>query len=262
MSKTDEKFNRPQNQDKPLSVRENSNSFVDETTSNTRKNKRPTRGRVMSAASFNQLVSDVPTQKQTKGEDVVPVVTYDGGEVTHTCATKEKATSAASLNQVVSDDPTKEQAQCEYMVPTVTFDGAEVTHAWSAKATSNYSHREVKVIVHKTSSSSSSTCSSVRSVSQRKPVARHKYERPHDHFSSYNRHKTEKQNSGKSDCLLVDEKVMSSEQGIDERKAECDKTIELQVIDIAKDAAEGEPCNETKQDMKQEGGSLADMFDS
>ena len=174
--------------------------------------------------------------------------------------------SAASLNQLVSGVPRVIHAQREDMKPIVTYDGVEDINACAAKATSTYSHREVKVIVHKTSSSSSSTCSSVRSVDQRNQSARHKYERPRDHFPFPNRRQIEKRSSEQGTCVSADSRVVNYEQTGDsctvERKSDYQETIQLQVLDITKDVTENEPSNEAKQYMKKQGGSLADIFDS
>ncbi|CAH3109971.1 unnamed protein product [Porites lobata] len=232
ISKTDTNFNRLQNHENTTPERENYNSFVGETTSSHQKDKLPKRGSRMSAQSFSQLVSDVPT---------------------------------------------KGQAQCADLTPIVTYDGNEETPAPTAKATSKgYSHREVKVIVHNkkthsSTSSSSSTCSSVRSFGQRRHPVKHHFDRPRDCSPLLASHQTEKRNSERSDFSPAENKAVGSQHVsstcIDERNAECEETIELQVVTTvnnASDTTDGDSSNaEANEDrITKQGGSLADMFDT
>ena len=232
ISKTDTNFNRLQNHENTTPERENYNSFVGETTSSHQKDKLPKRGSRMSAQSFSQLVSDVPT---------------------------------------------KGQAQCADLTPIVTYDGNEETPAPTAKATSTgYSHREVKVIVHNkkahsSTSSSSSTCSSVRSFGQRRHPVKHHFDRSRDCSPLLTSHQTEKRNSERSDFSPAENKAVGSQHVsstcIDERNAECEETIELQVVTTvnnASDTTDGDSSNAEANDdrITKQGGSLADMFDS
>ena len=232
ISKTDTNFNRPQNHENTTPERENFNSFVGETTNSHQKNKLPGRGRVMSPQSFSQVVSDVPT---------------------------------------------KVQAQCADLTPIVTYNGNEETPAPTAKATSTgYSHREVKVIVHNkkthsSTSSSSSTCSSVRSFGQRRHPVKHHFDRSRDCSPLLTSHQTEKRNSERSDFSPAENKAVGSQHVsstcIDERNAECEETIELQVVTTvnnASDTTDGDSSNAEANDdrITKQGGSLADMFDS
>ena len=162
--------------------------------------------------------------------------------------------SSSSLTQMTSGVSRMRQAQCEDMIPIVTYDGAEDTNATA----NTHAHREVKVIVHRTSSSSSSTTSSVRSVGQRMTAARGKHVRSRDHFHHRRRHQTSEHSESEtrspgqspSSCTV-------------ERRSDREASIQLQVIDIAKDdATTSEPCCETSQETIKQGGSLADMFDS
>ena len=233
ISKTDTNFNRLQNHENKTPERENYNSFVGETTSSHQTNKLPKRGTRMSAQSFSQLVSDVPT---------------------------------------------KGQAQCADLTPIVTYEGNEETPARAAKATSTgYSHREVKVIVHNkkthsSTSSSSSTCSSVRSFGQRRHPVKHHFDRSRDCSPLLTSHQTDKRSSERSDFSSAENKAVGSQQVssttcIDERNAECEETIELQIVNTvnnASDKTDGDPSNAEANDdrITKQGGSLADMFDS
>lgn len=217
----DENFARHRNQRKTLPARDKPPSLTYETTRNSGNNERPTRGRMMSAASFDQLVIGVPRKRQAQREDMVPIVTYDG---------------------------------------------VEDNDARAAKATSTYSHREVNVIVHKSSSASSSTCSSVRSVDQRKHAARYSYGTPRDHVTSVHHLQVAKKSNDHAVCISGDSKVVDSKQSAnictDETKVDYEETLELKVLETAEGVRDGEPSNESKQDMTKLGGSLADMFDS
>ena len=185
--------------------------------------------------------------------------------------------SAQSFSQLVSDVPTKGQAQCADLTPIVTYEGNEETPARAAKATSTgYSHREVKVIVHNkkthsSTSSSSSTCSSVRSFGQRRHPVKHHFDRSRDCSPLLTSHQTEKRNSERSDFSPAENKAVGSQQVsstcIDERNAECEETIELQVVTTvnnASDTTDGDSSNAEANDdrITKQGGSLADMFDS
>lgn len=185
--------------------------------------------------------------------------------------------SAQSFSQLVSGVPTRGQAQCADLTPIVTYDGNEETPARTAKATSSgYSHREVKVIVHNkkthsSTSSSSSTCSSVGSFGQRRHPVKHHFDRSRDYSPFLKSHQTEKRNSERSEFSSTENKAVGSQQVsspcIDERNAECEETIELQVVNTvnnASDTTDGDSSNAEANDdrITKQGGSLADMFDS
>ena len=212
---------RPRDQRKTFPARKNSPSRPDETKRNPRKSERTVRGRAMSAAAFEKLVSGVSRKKQSNHEDMKPIVTYNG---------------------------------------------AEDTRTFETKATSSYSHCEVNVIVHQGGSSSSSTCSSVRSFEQRKSAARHTYGKLCDHVFPRKNDETEKENIGQDQCVPGGNTVINSKQitklSTNETKVDCTETIELQVLENAEGASEGEQRKETTQEIKKLGGSLADMFDT
>ena len=174
--------------------------------------------------------------------------------------------SAASFNQLFSGVPRIRGAQREDVVPIVTYDGVEDTIVCADKAKSSYSHREVKVVVHKSSSSSSSACSSVRSFVERTPAARHRHGRPRDQVPFSTRHEIEEENSTQSDGIIAEinsEPIqMSTNSCSYERKEDYEETIQLQVLHFTEGAAQNKPSDEIKQDEKKLGGSLADMFDS
>ena len=161
----------------------------------------------------------------------------------------ERRRSSSSLTQLPSGDSRKtsaRQAQREDMVPLVTYDGVvEDTHAANVRA-----HREVKVIVHKTSSSSSSTVSSVRSVEQRIPTSRGKQVRSRDHF-----HHCRQNSREQREITNLDQSP--SGFTVEKRSSFGEECIQLQVIGIAKD----ETNSEASQETVKEGGSLAAMFD-
>ena len=217
----DENFVRHRNQRKALPARDKPPSLTDETTTNSGNNEGPTRGRMMSGTSFDQLVSGVPRKRQAQREDIVPIVTYDG---------------------------------------------VEDNDARAAKATSTYSHREVNVIVHKSSSASSSACSSVRSVDQRKHAARYRYGTPRDHVTSVHHLQVAKKSNEHAVCISAGSKLVDSKQSANictaETKVDYEDTLELKVLETAEGVRVGEPSNDPKQDMTKLGGSLADMFDS
>lgn len=174
--------------------------------------------------------------------------------------------STAAFEQLVSDVPRKKQSNQEDMKPIVTYNGAEDTKACTTKTTSSYSHCEVNVIVHRSGSSSSSTCSSVRSFEQRKRAAGQTYGKLCDHFSLRKNDETEKANIGQDDCAPDGNKVINSKEitklYANETKVDCTETVELQVLENAEGASEGEQRKETTRDIKKLGGSLADMFDT
>lgn len=158
--------------------------------------------------------------------------------------------SSSSLIQLTSGDSRKtsvRQAQREDMVPLVRYEGVvEDTHAANVRA-----HREVKVIVHKTSSSSSSTVSSVRSVEQRIPTSRGKQVRSRDHFHHCHQNRRERREIKNLD-------QSPSDFTVEKRSSYGEESIQLQVIGFAKD----ETNSEASQETIKEGGSLAAMFDS
>lgn len=167
----------------------------------------------------------------------------------------ERMKSSSSLTQLtsgVSRKTSARQAQREDMIPLVTYDGVvEETHAGNIRA-----HREVKVIVHKTSSSSSSTVSSVRSVEQRMTSSRGKHMRAHDHFQHHRHRHQNNREQWESGSGNPDQSPSSFT--VEERSGCGGESIQLQVIDITKD----ETNSEVSQERIKEGGSLAAMFDS
>ena len=161
------------------------------------------------------------------------------------------SSSFTELTSGISRKTSARQAQREDMFPLVTFDGVvQDTHT-----ADTHSHREVKVIVHKTSSSSSSTVSSVQSVDQRMSTSRGKQVQLREHFHHHHRHQTSRVQR-KSEIGNPDQSPSSST--VENRSGYGEESIQLQVIDIGKDATNSEVSQETIQ----EGGSLAAMFDS
>lgn len=157
----------------------------------------------------------------------------------------------ASFTQLTSGVSRIRHVQREDMVPFVRYDGV----VEDTKATNTHAHREVKVIVHKsTSSSSSSTVSSVRSVEQRMPSPRRKHVQSRDHFYH---HRRRHQNSERSE-----NREQSCFSHTVEKLSDGEKSIQLQVIDIVEDATHSEQFCQTSQETTKEGGSLAAMFDS
>lgn len=167
---------------------------------------------------------------------------------------------SSSVTRLTSGVPRMRQAQREQredMIPIVTYDGVvEETRAESTRDNTQ-AHREVKVIVHRTSSSSSSTVSSVRSVDQRTITSRGKHLRSHDPARQGHQNKTENTESE----IREPEPQSTASCSIQERLHR-EESIELQVRDVAIDTTNSKQFCETSQETVQEGGSLAAMFDS
>ncbi len=172
---------------------------------------------------------------------------------------EERIKSSSSLTQLTSGLSRKtsaKQAQREDTFPLVTYDGV----VEDTQAENIHAHREVKVIVHKTSSSSSSTVSSVRSVEQRMTTSRGKHVRSRDQFQH---HRHRHQNSREQWESGIENPYQSPSGFTVEKSSGCaEESIQLQVIDIAKDATNSEERCDTSQETIKEGGSLATMFDS
>lgn len=140
----------------------------------------------------------------------------------------------------------------EDMIPIVTYDGVMEETSTESVLNSTQDHRQVKVIIHRTSSSSSSTVSSVRSVDQRITIPKKKHLRSRDHI-----HESQRcQNNIESEIQNTEKN--SSGSSIQE-SSHCEESIALQVTDEVKNNNEG--CK-TGQQTILEGGSLAAMFDS
>lgn len=162
---------------------------------------------------------------------------------------------SASFTQLTSGVSRMRQAQREDMVPFVRCEGV----VQDTKATNTHAHREVKVIVHKsTSSSSSSTVSSVRSVEQRmtSPRSKHMQSRDHSHH-----HHRRHQNSECSESQIRNREQSRFSCTV-EKLSDRGESMQLQVIDIAEGATNSQHFCETSQGTIKEGGSLAAMFDS
>lgn len=149
------------------------------------------------------------------------------------------------------------QAQRKEMVPFVRYDGG----VEDTEATNIPAHREVKVIVHRsTSSSCSSTVSSLRSVEQRMASPRSKHAQSRDH--SYYHHLRHQNNERIESHIRNHEQSRSSGtvEKLSDRGEPC--PMQLPVMDIVEDATHRERFSETSQKATKEGGSLAAMFDS
>lgn len=160
-----------------------------------------------------------------------------------------------SFAQVASGVSRMRQAQRKEMVPFVRYDGV----VEDTEATSAHAYREVKVIVHRsTSSSSSSTVSSLRSVDQRmaSPRSKHVQSRDHSHH-----HRRRHQNSERSESHVSNQEQSRSSSTV-EKLSDCGESIQLKVVDIVEGATHSEHLCETSQKTTKEGGSLAAMFDS
>lgn len=160
-----------------------------------------------------------------------------------------------SFAQVASGVSRMRQAQRKEMVPFVRYDGV----VEDTEATSAHAYREVKVIVHRsTSSSSSSTVSSLRSVDQRmaSPRSKHVQSRDHSH-----RHRRRHQNSERSESHISNQEQSRFSSTV-EKLSDRGESIQLKVVDIVEDVTHSEHLCETSQKTTKEGGSLAAMFDS
>ena len=164
----------------------------------------------------------------------------------------EGSTSSVQLASGVSRT---RQAQRKQLVPFVRYDGV----VEGTEATNIHAHREVKVIVHRsTGSSSSSTVSSLRSVEQRmaSPGSQHVQSRDHFHHRRLRNQNIERSKNhirnhelSRYSCTVT----KLSDRG---------EPMQLQVVDIVEDATHRERVCETSQRTTKEGSSLAAMFDS
>ena len=180
---------------------------------------------------------------------------------------KGRERSSISVDQMVSGTVKEKTAKREDFLPIVTYEGNEDTKECSAKASTTYTHREVNVIVHKSSSSSSSTCSSVRSIDQRRHASlcsygtlRHQVSSHHQTSqgqirlgecdSTSNKDSFFKQNAN-DDCTHTDQTTI----------VKCEETVELQVLKVPRETIGEQQINESKQNGTNLGGSLGAMFD-
>ena len=158
---------------------------------------------------------------------------------------------SASYSQLASGVSRMRQAQRKEMVPFVRYDGV----VEDTEATKIHAHREVKVIVHRsTSSSSSSTVSSLRSVEQRMASSESQHVQSRDH--SHHHHRQRYQNIERSESYIRNHEQRRSSCTVD-KVSDRGEPMQLQVTDIVEDATHRERQKSTK-----EGGSLAAMFDS
>ena len=159
---------------------------------------------------------------------------------------------SASLSQLAGNVSRMRQAQRS---PLVRYDGV----VEDTKATSTHAHREVNVIVHRsTSSSSSSTVSSLRSVEQRMASPRSKHVQSHDHI---HHHRRRHQNSERSEIQFRNHMQSDSSCTV-EKLSDLRESTQLQVVAVVEDSTHSENFRETSQKSIKEGGSLAAMFDS
>ena len=165
------------------------------------------------------------------------------------------AKGSASFAQLASGVSRMRQTQRKEMVPFVRYDGL----VEDTEATNTHAHREVKVIVHRsTSSSSSSTVSSLRSVEQRMVCPRNKHVQSRDHSRH---HRRRHQTSERSETQIRNHEQSRSSCTVD-KLLDRGGSMQLQAVDIVKDATDSEHFCETSQNTMKEGGSLAAMFDS
>ena len=143
----------------------------------------------------------------------------------------------------------------EDMIPIVTYDGVMEETSTESVLNSTQDHRQVKVIIHRTSSSSSSTVSSVRSVDQRITIPKKKHLRSRDHVHESQRCQNNIENT---ESEIQNTEKNSSGSSIQE-SSHCEESIALQVTDEVKNY--NQSCK-TGQQTILEGGSLAAMFDS
>ena len=167
----------------------------------------------------------------------------------------DRAVSTTSVDQLVSGTANKKTANHADFIPIVTHEGNEDTNK----------HREVNVIVHKSSSASSSTCSSVRSTDQRRHTTSDILRRQ---VSSQNHGKTYQKQIGQDECTSTSGKDRNSKQLVNHRVTDetttaivnCKESLELQVLTV-QGATGGQRRNENKQSGKNLGGTLAAIFD-
>ncbi|PFX34798.1 Transmembrane channel-like protein 3 [Stylophora pistillata] len=152
----------------------------------------------------------------------------------------------------------KQVRRHEDMVPIVTCDGVIEETSTDSVINSTQDHREVKVIIHRTSSSSSSSASSVRSVDQRITIPRKKHLRSRDHVHESQRNQNNIENT-ESEIQNIERNSTSCSI---QESSHCEESIALQVTAVDNEAKNnGQVCKTSQQTIK-EGGSLAAMFDS
>ena len=176
----------------------------------------------------------------------------------------ERIMSVALCDQAVSGNASKKTEKLEDFVPIVTYEGNEDARACSsAKSRNTYAHCEVNVIVHKSSSSSSSTCSSVRSVDQRSHASLQTYGTLQHQVSSLNHNSIYKQGesnlTGEKNSIFKQSTIQDCANKA--RTVNHKETVELQVLTVAGGTSQGQETNESKSDGTNLGGSLAAMFD-
>ena len=160
----------------------------------------------------------------------------------------EGSTSSVQLASGVSST---RQAQRKQLVPFVRYDGV----VEDTETTNIHAHREVKVIVHRsTSSSSSSTVSSLRSVEQRMASHGSKHVQSRDHYHHHH------QNVERSENHISNHEQSRSSCTVG-KLSDRGEPMQLQANDIVEDATHRERFCETSQKTTK-GGSLAAMFDS
>ncbi|XP_015780943.1 PREDICTED: uncharacterized protein LOC107358885 [Acropora digitifera] len=182
---------------------------------------------------------------------------------THKQPINERIMTVALCDQAVSGNASKKTEKLEDLVPIVTYEGNEDSRACSsAKSRSNYAHCEVDVIVHKSSSSSLSTCSSVRSVDQRSHASLQTYGTTQHQVSSLN-HNSIKQGESDSTGEKHSIFIQSTVQGCANkaRTVNLKETVDLQVLTVAGGTSQGQERSESRSDGTNLGGSLAAMFD-
>ena len=167
----------------------------------------------------------------------------------------EGSTSSVQLASGVSRT---RQAQRKQLVPFVRYDGV----VEDTETTNIHAHREVKVIVHRsTSSSSSSTVSSLRSVEQRMASHGSKHVQSRDHYHHHHHHRLRHQNFERSENHISNHEQSRSSCTVG-KLSDRGEPMQLQANDIVEEATHRERFCETSQQTTKEGGSLAAMFDS
>lgn len=175
----------------------------------------------------------------------------------------ERIMTVALCDQAVSGDASKKTEKLEDFVPIVAYEGNEDSTACSsAKSRSNYAHCEVNVIVHKSSTSSLSTCSSVRSVDQRSHASLQTYGTLQHQVSSLNHNSIkegESNSTGGKNSIFKQSTVQGCANKA--RTVNRNETVDLQVLTVAGGTSQGQERNESRSDGTNLGGSLAAMFD-
>ena len=169
---------------------------------------------------------------------------------------EERRKGSKSFAQVASGVSRMRQAQRKEMIPFVRYDGV----VEGTEATNSHAHREVKVIVHRsTSSSSSSTFSSLRSVEQRMASPRSKQVQSRDH--SHHHHRRSSQTSERSESNIRNDEQSRSSCTV-EKLSDRGESMQLPVQVVCVHSVDSEHLCEKSQKTTKEGGSLAAMFDS